>query len=98
MLTRRVALAAVLGAALLSGCASWNDRFAGTEYAQLYYATLDPQGESYRMVPPAKLPYLAPMRTEFLADRAPPGPVVPSWMQPAVWPPYVWPPYGWPPL
>jgi hypothetical protein len=97
MTARRLAALLIAAAGLASGCTTWNDRF--------YVPGQDPvltfmRGEyvSQGDWPAAQLPYLRPMRTEFIPDRRGPAPdPIPAawWAFPA---PYNAPPSAWPPL
>lgn len=98
---RKRSLTVLFAAAALattSGCMTWNDRF--------YVPGQDPvltflRGErvgQYGDWPPARLPSLRPMRTEFIPDRVgpPADPILPEyWRFPA---PLDQPPSPYPPL
>ncbi|HVE49927.1 MAG TPA: hypothetical protein VNG69_09960 [Casimicrobiaceae bacterium] len=85
--TRFLVAVALSTATLLSGCATFNDRFYVPGRDPLL-TFLGAEFETQREWPAASLPDLRPMRTELIPDRLPP-PGVPH---------TGWPNLGWPPL
>lgn len=81
--TRLLVAFALSAAALLSGCATFNDRFYVPGRDPLLTLLGAEWETTQREWPAASLPELRPMRTELIPDRLPPAGV---------------PHLGWPPL
>jgi hypothetical protein len=80
-------VAALVAVVLVCGCATpWNDRFYVPGRDPLLTLMGAEWGDS-REWPPARLPYLPPMRTELIPDRSGPGAEPLRGGPPNAWPP-----------